>query len=147
MIWRWAVRGLKLHVLLEWLVCISSSGEGVKEGGKQKRHSGAVSVIWPSQTAVSALNSDGHAGSNRDWQRRNRRIARKLGEKNDGRWPHRARSNSDAALRRRFPSNWWQEGRCGHDTLPLPLSAGPDSAQQGVLMLEVRIDTRSAMWL
>lgn len=86
---RWAVRGLKLHVLLEWLVCVSSSGEGEEEEegegarGKEKRHGGAVSVIWPSQTAVSALNSDGHAGSNRDWRRRNRRIARKRGEKND----------------------------------------------------------------
>lgn len=51
---RWEMRGLKRHVLLEWLVCVSSSGEGEEEeeGGKQKRHSGAVSVIWPLQTAV-----------------------------------------------------------------------------------------------
>lgn len=45
-------KDLKVH-MLKWLVCVP-----VEE---QKQHSRAVSVIWPSQTAVSALNCAGHA--------------------------------------------------------------------------------------
>lgn len=53
---RWGAWGLKVHMLLEMI-----SVHFPARTGEQRNHTRAVSVIWPSQTAVSAPNSHSHA--------------------------------------------------------------------------------------